>query len=74
MDSYVLERANNKWLVLETATTQKIREFDSKEDAIRYRKFLKSGGAFNGTTPEFILKSVKEISENLDDALASVLK
>ena len=43
------------WCIFEHATDQVIHSFYFEDDAKKYVKFLKSGGAFNGYTPAFIL-------------------
>ena len=46
------------WCVIEHSTEQVIKEFIFEEEARDYAKFLKSGGAFNGFTPSFMLIEV----------------
>ena len=46
------------WEVYEAPTERVIDSFFFEEDAVRYAKFLESGGGFNGWTPNFILTEV----------------
>ena len=43
--------------VIEKATDQVIRRFDTFEEANRYAKTLREGRAFDGWTPAFILRT-----------------
>lgn len=49
--------------VYEIVTEQLIKYFTNKKEAQRYMDFLNNGGAFNGFTPSFILKELKEVQE-----------
>jgi hypothetical protein len=43
--------------VIERATDQVIKRFDTYNEALKYANTLKSGQAFDGWTPAFILQS-----------------
>ena len=58
---------------METATAQIVKKFDDKRDAMKYRKFILSGGAFCGFTPSFVLIDVTQSMKNLDAELESIL-
>jgi hypothetical protein len=49
------------WNVYEKNTEQVIETFFFEEDAINFAKFLDKGGAFDGFTPNFILKSIPDM-------------
>jgi hypothetical protein len=44
--------------VIETATEQVIKHFDNMDSARKFMRHLNLGGAFDGWSPSFILKSV----------------
>lgn len=56
---YELIFYRKRYVIQEKTTEYVIRQFrpKDKQKAIRYCNFLNSGGAFDGFTPEFILKS-----------------
>lgn len=60
------------WCVVEKSTTQIIKTFDFSEDADNYCSFLNNGGAFDGSTPSFVLRSVavKAINHTFEEAFA----
>ena len=60
--------------IVEEATKYVINAFLFEDEADKYYKFLSNGGAFNGFTPEFILRKVvvpsnpnKEFEKLLED-------
>ena len=46
------------WAVVENATNNLIDSFFFKDDAVELAEFMENGGAFDGFTPEFMLKPV----------------
>lgn len=51
-------KTDNGVSVIETATEQVIKKFDNIESARKFMRHLNLGGAFDGWSPSFILKSV----------------
>ena len=47
------------FFIVEEATKHVINAFLFKDEADKYYGFLNSGGAFNGFTPEFVLKKIQ---------------
>ena len=60
------------WCVFETSTRQIIKTYSFEDEAEEYCKFLNRGGAFDGNTPTFVLRSVaiKEINNTFRQAFA----
>jgi hypothetical protein len=50
--------AQHNVAVIETATDQVIKKFETVEAAKKFMRHLNLGGAFDGWSPSFILKSV----------------
>jgi len=46
------------WIIQEIQTEHVIAKFYFEDDALEYLRFLEYGGAFDGYTPEFMLKSM----------------
>lgn len=55
---YSVKKTKKLWGVYEHQTNQFIKTFPQKKEAIEYMSFLTKGGAFDGFTPSFMLKSV----------------
>jgi hypothetical protein len=51
-------KVENGVSVIETATEQVIKKFDNLNSARKFMRHLNLGGAFDGWSPSFILKSV----------------
>jgi hypothetical protein len=51
------------FIVVERATDQTIKHFDSYQEAIEFAKSLRTGRAFDGWTPSFMLKNNFVVSE-----------
>ena len=60
------------WCVFEEPTTQVIASFYFEEDAIAMAKFMSKGGAFDGFTPTFMLRSVAPPDTNVNDEFSRV--
>lgn len=60
--NYDISRMNNDFVVLEKQTGYNIKAFSSQKKAFEYCCFLNSGGAFDGFTPEFVIKKAKIIN------------
>lgn len=60
--NYDISRNKDTYNVLEKQTGYNIKSFSSQKKAFEYCCFLNSGGAFDGFTPEFILKKAKIIN------------
>ena len=69
---YHIGNADFVWCVIEEPTEQVIQSFDFEEDADEYCKFLNKGGAFDGFTPTFLLRSVnlKQINSTFQETFA----
>jgi len=65
MNYRVVEGAN--YTVIETATEQIIRTFNTLKEAKSFMRFLNLGGSFDGWTPRFILKKVADISKKVNE-------
>lgn len=61
MNYRVVEGAN--FTVVETATDHIIKSFKTLKDAKTFMRHLNLGGAFDGWTPNFILKKVPSPSK-----------
>lgn len=51
-------KVENGVSVIETATEQVIKKFPNMDEARKFMRHLNLGGAFDGWSPSFILKSV----------------
>lgn len=60
------------WCVFEKSTSQIIKSFSFSDDAEDYCDFLNHGGAFDGNTPSFVLRSVamKVINESFQEVFS----
>jgi hypothetical protein len=71
----LIEQTHNfSYGVYENATEEVINEFFFEEDAVKFCRFLNSGGAFDGFTPAFILNKVKvDIDSEFNRLVATAL-
>jgi len=53
----------NTYTVVETATEQIIKKFDTLKEAKSFMRYLNLGGGFDGWTPQFMLKKVADIPQ-----------
>jgi hypothetical protein len=67
MNYRVVEGAN--YTVIETATEQIIRTFNTLKEAKSFMRFLNLGGSFDGWTPQFMLKKVAQSSKKVGRAV-----
>ena len=51
-------KVENGVSVIETATEQVIKKFDNLDSARKFMRHLNLGGAFDGWSPSFVLKSM----------------
>lgn len=51
------------YAVVERATDQTIKQFDTLEEATKFAKSLRTGQGFDGWTPSFMLKNYFDVSE-----------
>lgn len=58
--NYSVKKNKKAWAVFELQTKQFVRSFSTKKEAIDCVSFMNGGGAFDGFTPSFVLKSVKQ--------------
>jgi hypothetical protein len=60
------------WCVFEKTSQQIIKAYSFEDDADTYCRFLNHGGAFDGSTPSFVLRSVavKAINHTFEEAFA----
>lgn len=59
---YKLVKENeSSFKVVETATNTVVAEYASHGEANKHYRLLKSGAAFGGWTPSFVLRSVKHL-------------
>lgn len=72
MQKYEHDSSDFIWCVYENATQQIIRSYYFEDDANEYCAFLNNGGAFDGSTPPFVLRSVavKAINLTFEEAFA----
>ena len=61
--NYKIVEKDKKFLVLETRTEQLMGEYSNRQDAKTQLRFLNLGGAFDGFSPTFILKKVKDLTK-----------
>ncbi len=59
MKNYRYDRENERFVVIEKSTEQKIKFVKTKEDAKEFARKLNGGHGFNGWTPAFFLLGVK---------------
>lgn len=59
------------WQVTEIPTEQVIEEFFFEDDALEYANFLEDGGAFDGWTPSFVLRSF-QINDNINQRFSTL--
>lgn len=59
------------WCVFEHATQQVVRSFFFEDDAHEYIRFLRSGGAFAGFTPAFVLQDIPTTRSSINETFAS---
>lgn len=62
--NYKIVQDSNGYNVLETPTDQVIETFNNHSDAKRLMKHLNLGGGFDGATPNFFLKNVRNLSHS----------
>ena len=67
------ENKNKLYCILENASQQVVDAYLFKDEADNRYDFLCNGGAFDGFTPEFMLKSTKGLS-NLNKEFESYIK
>ena len=63
MNYMIINNSDNLFNVIETATSQVIKTFMDQKEAKDYMRFLNLGGAFDGFTPNFLVKKVKNFEK-----------
>ena len=59
--NYIVESSSNQYNVIETHTNHLIKTCKAYKDAKELMRHLNLGGAFDGWTPNFILKKINII-------------
>jgi hypothetical protein len=62
--NYKIVEKNNIWHVIETQTEHLIKSFFDQKEAKSCQRHLNFGGAFDGWTPNFFLKSSSLNNQN----------
>ena len=63
MNYKIINNSDNLFNVIETATSQVIKTFMDQKEAKDYMRFLNFGGAFDGFTPNFLVKKVENFEK-----------
>lgn len=61
-----------RWCIYEQKTEHVVASFFFQDDALDYMEFLEDGGAFDGWTPEFIIRKV-EMREDINQRFNMML-
>jgi len=61
------------YAVFEEQSEQVIDFYYFYDDALKVSKFMEKGGAFNGFTPAFILRTVPKITSNLNEEFNTLI-
>ena len=62
--NYKIVQDSNGYNVLEVPTDQVVATYNYHSDAKKMMKHLNLGGGFDGATPNFFLKNVRNLSQN----------
>jgi hypothetical protein len=65
MNYKITTNTNSLFDVVETGTHQIIGSFSLQKEAKEYMRFLNLGGAFDGYTPNFLLKKVEKYEKKV---------